>query len=60
MSFNMHKIIYFAIYLIAIYAHIMPATAQNGIQLSTEQTRKQIRQEKLKLNQATKRKKRHA
>ena len=46
MSFKKHKIIYIAIYLIAMYAYIMPATAQNGTQISIEQARKQIRQEK--------------
>lgn len=52
----MHKIIYFAIYLIAIYANIMPATAQNGTQLSTEQARKQIRQEKTEIESSYKEK----
>ena len=45
----MHKIISFAIYLIAIYAYIMPATAQNGTQVSIEQARKLIRQEKTEI-----------
>ena len=45
----MHKIIYFAIYLIAMHAYIMPATAQNGNQVSIEQARKLIRQEKTEI-----------
>ncbi len=45
----MHKIISFAIYLIAIYAYIMPATAQNGTLVSIEQARKLIRQEKTEI-----------
>ena len=49
MSFKKHKIIYIAIYLIAMYAYIMPATAQNGTQISIEQARKQIRQEKTEI-----------
>ena len=49
MPFKMHKIISFAIYLIAIYAYIMPATAQNGTLVSIEQARKLIRQEKTEI-----------
>jgi len=49
MPFNMKKIIYFAIYLIAMYAYIMPATAKNGTQVSIEQARKLIRQEKTEI-----------
>lgn len=45
----MHKIIYFAIYLIAMYAYNITAKAQNGTQVSIEQTRKLIRQEKTEI-----------
>ncbi|HMS27809.1 MAG TPA: hypothetical protein PKC80_10620 [Burkholderiaceae bacterium] len=53
-----HSLIQIAIYLIAIYAYITPATAQNNTKTSIEQSRILIRQEKAEIESSYKEKER--